>query len=89
MDCNKCRYHYINDNGLYGTDMCDIAHVCNPKFCGLTSDKDVIKMDICYNCEYWIGGGDWGLSCEVDYYNCSANGFDEACEKFKNKERKV
>lgn len=42
-------------------------------------------MDICFNCKYWLGGGDWGLSCEKDYHNCSTNGFDEACELFERK----
>ena len=84
MKCKNCKY-YLSSINYYGMSMCNISHVCYPKFCGLISDNDVKDMDICYNCEYWIGGGDWGLSCEVDYYNCSANGFDPACENFRRK----
>ena len=46
---------------------------------------EVKNMNICYNCKHWIGGGDWGLSCAKNYYNCSTNGFDEVCEQFERK----
>ena len=83
MNCDKCKYcKYIK---VYQTTMCVISHKIQPSYCDLISEAEVENMDICYNCEYWIGGGDWGLSCKKDYYNCSANGFDKACKFFNKK----
>ena len=87
MNCIDCKY-YKQENVSYGSGnisllkTCDIVHAVNPKSCSLESDSYVDDMNICYNCENWIGGGDWGLSCKVDYYNCNSNGFEVACDKF-------
>lgn len=84
MECKDCKYHH-NDT-KYNYNMCEITHVINTKSCTyIKNDNKVDNMNICFNCKYWIGGGDWGLSCEKDYLNCSANGFDEACEQFERK----
>ena len=29
---------------------------------------DVSQMEICLNCEHYLGGGDWGLSCAKEYH---------------------
>lgn len=80
MECKKCE-HYNAFKRL-----CHITRVCNMTSCTyLTDDDKVEDMDICYNCQHWIGGGDWGLSCAKNYYNCSHNGFDIACEQFERK----
>lgn len=82
MECKNCRYwHELNDGFVRG--MCDITHMCNTKSCTIQSDEDIERYHICFNCKYWSGGGDWGLSCAKNYYNCSSNGFDEACEQFE------
>ena len=44
--------------------------------------------DLCYEKGipleiHWRCLGDWGLSCDKNYYNCSNNGFDKACEQFE------
>lgn len=91
MECRYCHYCESKTVGLKNNEtrmitVCSITHVCNTKSCTyITSDEEVEDMDICYNCKYWYGGGDWGLSCEKDYYNCSSNGFDEVCEQFERK----
>lgn len=90
MNCENCRYNCVSNiklkDGTFTMKCCSITHVLNNKSCDyITDDNKVENMDICFNCKYWIGGGDWGLSCEKDYYNCSANGFDEACEQFERK----
>lgn len=84
MECKNCRYFSEQNDGIvFGS--CNITHICNTKSCALPSDEDVKYLNICYNCQYWHGGGDWGLSCDKNYYNCSSNGFDKACEQFKRK----
>lgn len=90
MECKNCKYYDVSNvksNGKsYTTCSCDITHRVNSKSCGyITSDEDVESMDICYNCKHWIGGGDWGLSCQKNYYKCNANGFEKACEQFEKK----
>lgn len=82
MECKNCKYFQKDsDSVIFGA--CNISNMCDTKSCGIVSDEDVKNMRICYNCEYWLGGGDWGLSCRKDYYNCNCNGFAEACEQFK------
>lgn len=90
MFCENCKYYkvdnFVFDGKEYTNCMCDITHVVNPQACTYFTDNEKVKdMNICYNCKYWYGGGDWGLSCEKNYYNCSTNGFDEVCELFERK----
>jgi hypothetical protein len=47
-------------------------------------NKDIAQEKICLNCEYYLGGGDWGLACKADYYKLPSS-TSEACEKFKRK----
>lgn len=78
MQCSHCEY-FIDK-------VCDITHVINPRKCVYITNSDNVKdMNICYNCINWIGGGDWGLSCKINYYNTSSNGFDKACDNFERK----
>lgn len=90
MNCIDCKY-YNQQNVSYGNgeihllSACEITHMCNPESCFLVSDSDIDNMQICYNCENWIGGGDFGLSCSLDYYVINSNGFEPACEKFIRK----
>ena len=79
MECKKCKYYDSFQR------LCKVMRVCNTKSCTLPSDEIVEDLNICFNCQHWIGGGDWGLSCSKNYYNCSSNGFDKACEQFKRK----
>lgn len=84
MECKNCRYfNERNDGIVFGS--CNITHICNTKSCTLPSDEVVESLPICFNCQHWYGGGDWGLSCSKNYYNCSSNGFDKACEQFEKK----
>lgn len=90
MECKNCKYYKISNviqgDKSFTMNSCSIAHILNTKSCiYITSDAEVEGMDICYNCKYWHGRGDWGLSCEKDYYNCSTNGFDKVCEQFERR----
>ena len=51
-------------------------------------NRDMSNEKICLNCEYYLGGGDWGLSCREDYYKVPGP-VSEACEKFKRREEDV
>lgn len=97
MNCKDCKYNKIVDNEFYSSvwqknihyyyNVCDISHLCNKKSCDfIVTDSDVDKMDICYNCKHWIGGGDWNLSCDIHPYMATANGFRKACEMYDRKE---
>ena len=79
MKCKNCKYYNRYKK------MCYVTHLYNTISCNATSYEQIEKANICYNCKYWLGGGDWGLSCEKDYWNCSANGFDEICGEFERK----
>lgn len=90
MKCKECKYHNISNfdfNGnTYIIQSCKITNASNSKSCTyIKNDSEVKEMNICYNCKYWIGGGDWGLSCRKNYYNCNSNGFEKACEQFDRK----
>lgn len=86
MECKNCQYYIDDHNEFFRTMMCSISHRWKPESCDyIVDDEEVENMNICYSCKYWLGGGDWGLSCQKDYYNCSANGFDKACDKFERK----
>lgn len=82
MKCENCKY-LVEMSGWFTCNVCDVTHRINPSSCTIVSDDDVKHMSICYNCQYWLGGGDWGLSCAKNYYHCSTNGFDEACDRFE------
>ena len=84
MECKNCKYLY-ESRGWSSGYVCSITHQYNPTSCSITSDEYVKYMDICYNCKHWYGGGDWGLSCAKNYYDCSSNGFRKACEQFERK----
>lgn len=97
MNCSSCQYldkvkieAYISRNHCSYPDVaykvCKIAHTVNPTHCTyIKSAQDVENMNICFNCKYWVGGGDYGLSCNKDYYVASSNGFRDCCDKFERR----
>ena len=85
MKCNNCKY-LKEEVGWSTVNVCRITSRVNPISCGIENDEDIQDMSICYNCKHWYGGGDWGLSCAKNYYDCSSDGFREACNKFERKE---
>ena len=75
MNCNYKKCEYAKGK------TCGITNIYEPKICLIPKDR-LEALDICYNCKYWIGGGDYGLSCKKDYYLATTNGFIKACELF-------
>jgi hypothetical protein len=44
---------------------------------------DLSNYDICYNCKYYVGGGDWGLFCShKDKYHHLGKFTDEPCSEY-------
>lgn len=99
LSCKDCKYSenvhretFITNCGKvvppYDYNVCKITNRIinniNKKYCEANVD-DIDSMDICYNCEYWIGGGDWGLSCTQEYNIALSNGFTPACNRFKRR----
>lgn len=51
-------------------------------------NRDLTEYDICYNCRYYGGGGDWGLFCShKDMYHHLGKFNDDPCEHYERKER--
>ena len=86
MECKDCNYCYKKGENII-FNVCQISHVCNTYRCDILNYEELENMHICFNCEHWIGGGDFGLSCSKNYYYCSSNGFNSACEQFKRKDK--
>ena len=47
---------------------------------------EVKGLPICYNCKHFLGGGDWGLACDDDYYKLPT-ATTKACEHFAEREK--
>lgn len=49
-------------------------------------NRDLSGYDICYNCKYYIGGGDWGLFCShSDMYHHLGKFSDEPCKRYERR----
>lgn len=49
-------------------------------------NNDLSEYDICYNCTYYIGGGDWGLFCShKDMYHHLGKFSDEPCDRYERR----
>ena len=50
-------------------------------------NRDLSGYDICYNCKYYIGGGDWGLFCShSDMYHHLGKFSDEPCGRYERRQ---
>ena len=91
--CRDCRYAQIYTFPIHGENIetccCSLTRQCTHadrdtcEYC----NADLSSYEICYNCEYYLGGGDWGLSCSHKdgfYLICKFN--DNACKHFKRKQ---
>jgi len=80
--CKDCRYYNGEVSiGKFNAHSCRLTNIillgtgCDLK------NKNISKEKICYNCKYFLGGNDWGLSCGKNYYKL-VGAFDESCEEF-------
>ena len=96
MKCNDCRYVLSGEYHARGKEP-RIEYVCTLTRVLVSADKDhdcqchnrdLSEYDICYNCKYYMGGGDWGLFCShEDMYHHLGKFNDDACERFERKMR--
>lgn len=47
-------------------------------------NRNLEEEDVCYNCSYFMGGGDWGLACSK-HYNRLPNATSRICDDFARK----
>ena len=70
MKCRQCIYVQSSEfefkGQMYNCSSCKLTHLVvnpdEPRDCDYFN-ADLSVKDICYNCEYYGGGGDWGLFC--------------------------
>lgn len=82
MKCKDCKYY---EKGTYGccTLTCVVVNANEENVCPYYN-KDLSSYDICYNCKYYIGGGDWGLFCShKDKYHHLGHFSDNPCEMYE------
>ena len=81
--CKDCQYVLISkpSSCCTLTNYCvsvEKEHDCN------CFNRDLSEYDICYNCEYYGGGGDWGLFCShIEMYYHLGKFLDKPCEHYK------
>lgn len=93
MKCRDCKYCQISNfkfkDKSYTNACCSLSHyVVKPDISHKCEyfNKDLSEYNICYNCRYYIGGGDWGLFCShKGMYHHLGNFNDEPCEYYTKK----
>lgn len=89
-NCSNLSQRLGEENSMFkGCFMCNLDRVIHSRTGkdALNCDyfnKDMTNEPICYNCEHYLGGGDWGLSCANDYYKL-VEATSKICDNFKKK----
>ena len=92
MKCQNCKYaqgsgYEIKNIKYYACSL--TRQIMNEKaeFECNCYNRDLSGYDICYNCKYYIGGGDWGLFCShKNMYHHLGKFSDEPCKWYEKKE---
>ena len=91
MKCKDCQYSYNDIHQFAGVECitCSLSKmVMNANVeleCGCFN-RDLSEYDICYNCKYYGGGGDWGLFCShKDMYHHLGKFSDVPCSRYEKK----
>lgn len=86
IKCRDCKYCQMYKESIGTCTLtrsvvdADKGHSCT------CYNRDLSKYAICYNCKYYIGGGDWGLFCShKDMYHHLGKFCDDPCEKYEKK----
>ena len=87
--CKDCQYSsescmQINMTPLYACTLTNnVVHGEKEHSCDCFN-RDLTQFDICYNCKYYGGGGDWGLFCShQDMYHHIGKFNDDPCEWYE------
>ena len=78
------------NNKIYpGSFYCQLTNIIinpNTKTDCQYHNKNLSQLDICYNCKYYGGIGDWGLFCHhKDMYHHLGKFNDKSCENFERR----
>ena len=89
--CKDCKYAVDGIYKIYDIDCCTcsltrmVMNVNAESNCNCFN-RDLSKFDMCYNCKYYIGGGDWGLFCShEDMYQHLGKFCDAPCKRYERK----
>lgn len=89
--CIDCKYSQDSGFEIAGTMCCICALTRRVIHANVESEcncfnRDLSTYDICYNCKYYIGGGDWGLFCShKDMYHHLGKYFDKPCKRYEKR----
>lgn len=82
--CSDCKYCWDTQHNLGTCSLTRMVVDANAEHDCLYHNLDMIGVNICYNCEFYRGGGDWGMFCShKDMYLHIGNFNDRPCEYFK------
>ena len=85
--CREC-IHY-GGSTPFGSTTAYLCKLTNLLLKGVPCElfnKDISNEKICYNCKHYLGGNDWGLSCDKEYMRLT-KALNQACKDFEVKER--
>ena len=88
--CKNCRYVVETGHYYKGTDqqvlVCSLTNVTmKPEGTCEYCNADLSNANMCYNCEYYNGGNDFGLFCGR-HYHLVGRFNDTPCDAYKKKE---
>ena len=88
MICDECRWHTVTEPTSFGlADFCEL-HKC---WAFVKVDEcewlnfDLEANDTCGSCEFYLGGGDWGLACGK-HYMCIPTITSKPCDDYRRKQ---
>lgn len=90
--CKDCKYAQDGGYAIAGMKYCTCTLTRRVKNENTESEcncfnRDLSGYDICYNCKYYIGGGDWGLFCShSDMYHHLGKFSDEPCGRYERRQ---
>ena len=98
QNCKSCKYGQIGQfrvNAGSGSEKVNEWVTCELTNLVYTTDyvkecscynRDLSGYDLCYNCEYYLGGSDWGLFCShKEMYNHIGKFNDSPCKYYIKK----
>lgn len=96
MKCKDCKYCEISNfkfqGKSYSNACCLLSHYAikpNVKHNCKCFNIDLSEYDICYNCKYYSGGGDWGLFCShKDMYHHLGTFNDKPCKYYEKAKKR-
>lgn len=87
-DCKNCCYRGPEVQVFGRTvHVCSLTHIVllvNQALDCEFYNRNLEEEDVCYNCSYFMGGGDWGLACSK-HYNRLPNATSRICDDFARK----